>query len=51
MKDQKKPKKSVDEQAKVDLDRWDNMPAANPFYRGKTPVEVARMLLKPLKGK
>ena len=33
----------------ANLERWQNTPAANPFYQGLTPVEVARVLLKPKK--
>lgn len=28
------------------LDKWANTPAQNPFYRGKTPLKVARMLMR-----
>lgn len=26
---------------------WANAPSRNPFYRGKTPAEVARLLFTP----
>lgn len=51
MKEQNKPKKPVNEQAQSDLYRWQNTPAENPFYEGKTPLDMAKVLLKPLKDK
>ena len=51
MKKHKKTEKPVKEQAQSDLDRWQNAPAVNPFYEGKTPLDMAKVLLKPLKGK
>ncbi len=46
----KKPKVSKREQKRLDLiDRWENTPAENPLYKGKTPAEVARILLQPKK--
>ena len=42
---------TAEEQAQSDLDRWQNTPAENPFYEGKTPLDMAKVLLKPLKGK
>ena len=36
------PRKPKNTKARADLDRWQNTPAVNPFYQGKTPVEVAR---------
>ena len=42
-----KPKKRLSErQRKRMLDEWANTPALNPFYRGKTPLEVVRMLAR-----
>ena len=49
-KPEAKPRKSKREQARLDLiDRWENTPAVNPLYKGKTPAEVARAILKPKK--
>ena len=49
----KKPKQrriSKREQKRLDLiDRWENTPSGNPMYEGKTPLQVARALLKPEK--
>ena len=46
----KKRKVSKREQKRLDLiDRWQNTPAENPLYQGKTPLEVAQVLLKPKK--
>ena len=46
----KKPKKSKREQKRLDLiDRWENTPAENPAYEGKTPAEMVRAILKPRK--
>ena len=47
-KTEKRPRRSKAEQECLDLiDQWENTPAENPFYEGKTPLEVARALLKP----
>ena len=43
----KKPKKPVNKQAQADLDTWQNTPAVNPLYQGKTPLDMAKVLLKP----
>ena len=52
MKNTKKHYKPKSEQARTDLlDRWQNTPAANPMYEGKTPAELARAILKPRKHK
>ncbi len=48
----KTPHKSKREQKRLDLiDRWENTPAENPAYEGKTPAEMARAILKPRKQK
>ena len=49
MKEHKKPKKPVNKQAQADLDTWQNTPAVNPLYQGKTPLDMAKVLLKPVK--
>lgn len=53
MKKRKKrgrPTKVEREQERLDLiDRLENTPAQNPFYQGKTPSEVARIILQPKK--
>lgn len=47
-KKSKKPRISKREQKRLDLiDRWQNAPAENPMYKGRTPLEVAPALLKP----
>ena len=50
MKKSKKSRTSKREQKRLDLiDRWQNAPAENPAYEGKTPAEMARAILKPRK--
>ena len=51
MKTRKKQRKvTKSEQKCLDMiDRWENTPATDPFYEGKTPREVAQVLLKPKK--
>ena len=50
MKNTKKHHKPKSEQARTDLlDRWQNTPAVNPLYKGKTPLDMAKVLLKPVK--
>ena len=49
MKERKKP---LPEKKRAELiERWENTPSENPEYRGKTPADLAKMLLRPLKGK
>ena len=37
----------TDKQPQKEFDRVSNTPSPNPRYGGKTPLELARMLLRP----
>ena len=42
----KQPKKDKERRRKEMLDEWSNQPSPNPLYQGKTPSEVAQIMLK-----
>ena len=52
MKKRKKLQKPLTEKKRAELiERWENTPSENPEYKGKTPTDLAKMLLKPVKKK
>ncbi len=43
------PQEATQEELKAEFDRISNTPSPNPRYGGKTPLEIARALMRPTK--
>ena len=52
MKKRKKLQKPLTEKKRAELiERWENTPSENTTFKGATPHEIAKALLKPVKKK